>query len=60
MPYRVATITTPLWADHQRTKKKGVVSNGEEFYCDEALTDGGLDMLKTSYDPLEIVAKTVT
>lgn len=43
MPYRVATISTPLWADHQKTKKKGVVAHGEEFFCEEASGD----MLKT-------------
>lgn len=44
MPYRVATVTTPLWADHQKTLKKGIVSGGVEFKCDEAYQD----MLKTS------------
>jgi hypothetical protein len=44
MPYRVATVTTPLWADHQRTLKKGIVSGGVEFLC----VEGFQDMLKTS------------
>lgn len=44
MPYRVVTVSTPLWKDHQKTFKKGIVAHGEEFYCDEAMGD----MLKTS------------
>jgi len=44
MPYRVATATTPLWADHQRTLKKGIVSIGTGFVC----VEGFQDMLKTS------------
>ena len=44
MPYRVVTPTTPLWADHQKTFKNGIVSRGAEFKCVEAYQD----MLKTS------------
>lgn len=45
MPYRVATLTTPLWADHQRTAKNGKLLLGAEFKASEGITDGGLEML---------------
>lgn len=54
MRYRVATVSTPLWADRQRSLKKGVVVNGMEFDGGEEVTDGGLLMVKAAsvfYDP---------
>lgn len=56
MPYRVITTPgTPLWADHQRTFKKGVVARGAEFRAVNTVTDGGLLMLKT--DEVEYISK---
>lgn len=51
MPYRVKTVTTPLWADHQRTSKKGKVAARVEFKALEVVTDGGLDMAKVDGVP---------
>jgi hypothetical protein len=44
----VSAASTPLWADHQRTLKKGLVASGAEFKADSVTFDGGQDMLKTS------------
>jgi hypothetical protein len=46
MPYEVVTPSTPLWADHQRTFKKGKAMLGTKFKAAEVVTDGGLDMGK--------------
>jgi hypothetical protein len=54
MRYRVATVSTPLWADRQRSLKKGIIVNGMEFDGGEEVTDGGLLMVKAEsvyYDP---------
>ena len=48
MPWTVATTSTPLWADHQRSFKKGLVVKGATFKVDQVSVDGGLDMGKTS------------
>ena len=44
MPWKVVTLTTPLWEDHQRTSKAGKLAEGTLFSVSEAVVDGGLDM----------------
>ena len=44
MPWKVVTLKTPLWADHQRTAKNGNLFLGTVFSVSEAVVDGGLDM----------------
>lgn len=37
-------MATPLWADHQRTKKNGKILKDTEFKASQVVTDGGLLM----------------